>query len=103
MRRRPFSTLLFDIAYESYLPSLISKEDLLEGNSKLSASAAVAEFGGFSIAGWLVQALSAPLAVLIDAASFGVSALSISLIRAQEAPVEPNAQRNIRGEIGEGL
>jgi len=96
-------TLIFDIAYESYLPGLIAKQDLLEGNSKLSASAAAAEFAGFSIAGWLVQALSAPLAVLIDAASFGVSALSIGLIRAREAPVEPNAQRNIRGEIGEGL
>ena len=96
-------TLIFDIAYESYLPGLIAKQDLLEGNSKLSASAAAAEFAGFSIAGWLVQALSAPLAVLIDAASFGVSALSIGLIRAREAPVEPNAQRNIRREIGEGL
>ena len=89
-------TLIFDIAYESYLPGLIAKQDLLEGNSKLSASASAAEFAGFSIAGWLVQALSAPLAVLIDAASFGVSALSIGLIRAREAPVEPNPQRNIR-------
>jgi predicted MFS family arabinose efflux permease len=96
-------TLLFDIAYESYLPRLISKEDLLEGNSKLSASAAVAEFGGFSIAGWLVQALSAPIAIFVDAASFGVSALSIGLIRGREAPVEPGAQGNIRREIGEGL
>jgi MFS family permease len=96
-------TLLFDIAYESYLPSLISKKDLLEGNSKLSASAAVAEFGGFSIAGWLVQAFSAPMAVFIDAASFGVSALSIGLIRGREAPVEPGSQGNIRREIGECL
>jgi hypothetical protein len=49
-------TVLFDVAYQSYLPGLVGKNDLVEGNSKLSASAAVAEFGGFSIAGWLVQA-----------------------------------------------
>ena len=60
-------SIFFDVAYQSYLPALIDPQDLLEGNSKLSASAAVAEFGSFSLAGWLVQALSAPLAILIDA------------------------------------
>jgi len=97
-------SIIFNVAYQSYLPSLIGKEDLLDGNSKLSASAAVAEFGGFSIAGWLVQALTAPFAILIDAASFGVSALTLGLIRRREPPAAPPAGRPSLGrEISEGL
>ena len=74
-------TIFFDVAYQSYLPGLVGKADLLEGNSKLTASAAVAEFGGFSIGGWLVQAFTAPLAILIDAVSFVVSAVTLGAIR----------------------
>src|ERR1700684_4078926 len=46
--------LFFDIAYRSYLPTLVEREDLLDANSKLTASAGVAEAGGFALSGWLV-------------------------------------------------
>jgi Na+/melibiose symporter-like transporter len=46
-------TVFFDVAYQSYLPSLVRREELVEGNSKMSASASVAEFGAFGIGGWL--------------------------------------------------
>src|SRR5271163_4384945 len=72
----------FDVAYESYLPSLIGRDQLIEGNSKLSASASVAEFGGLGLAGWLVQLFTAPLTILIDAVSFVFSAISVWLVRA---------------------
>ena len=96
-------TIIFNVAYESYLPGLVGKDDLLEGNSKLSASAAVAEFGGFSIAGWLVQVLTAPFAILIDAGSFVVSAITVKLIRAREPAVVASSHPNVIGEIREGL
>jgi MFS family permease len=96
-------TVIFDVAYQSYLPTLIGKQYLQEGNSKLSASAAVAEFSGFSIAGWLVQALTAPIAILVDAGSFLVSAQTIWLIRASEPVILPQERRDLRREIGEGL
>jgi MFS family permease len=96
-------TILFDVAYRSYLPGLVGKEDILEGNSKLSASAAVAEFGGFSLGGWLVQAFTAPLAVLIDAGSFVVSAVSLGLIQAEEPEVRLEERSHLRQEIVEGL
>lgn len=95
--------LFFDVAYQAYLPALVGKADVLEGNSKLSASAAVAEFGGFSIAGWLVQALTAPVAVLIDAVSFAVSALTLGSIRAREDEVLQEEQPDLHGEIVAGL
>ncbi len=96
-------TIFFDIAYQSYLPALVGKDDLVEGNSKLSASASVAEFGGFSLAGWLVQALTAPFAILIDAVTFIFSFVSIALIRTPEPKPAPTEQMDMRQEIAEGL
>jgi len=95
--------ILFDVAYQSYLPALVGKDDLVEGNSKLTASGAVAEFAGFSVGGWLVQALTAPMAVLIDAFSFIASAVAISSIRAREAEVVVEEHPNMRRDIVEGL
>jgi MFS family permease len=96
--------LFFDVAYRSFLPSLIGSERLVEGNSKLELSESVAEIVGPGAAGGLVQLLTAPLAIALDAASFLISALFLAWIRAPEpAPRPPEAQRNIWREIGEGL
>jgi len=96
-------SITFDVAYQSYLPSLVGPEHVIEGNSKLSASAAVAEFGGFSLGGWLVQLFTAPLAILIDAGSFVVSAVTLKMIRTPELKPVLVAHPNMRHEIGEGL
>ena len=97
-------TTFFDVAYLSYLPSLVRREELVEGNSKLTASASVAEVGGFGLAGWLVQVFTAPVAILIDAFSFLFSALFVGSIRAPEpGPAVPEGRRSMAREIGEGL
>jgi MFS family permease len=96
-------TIFFDVAYQAYLPELVSREELVDGNSKLSASAAVAEIGGFGVAGWLVQWFTAPLAILLDALSFVASAVSVGLIRTPEPPAPPVAQPNLTREVVEGL
>ena len=85
--------LLFEVAYGAYLPSLVDAADIVEANSKLSASYAAAEIGGFAIAGCLVQRLTAPYAILIDALSFVASALAISSIRKPEAVVATGSKR----------
>ena len=69
--------VFFDLSYLSYLPSLVRREHLVEGNSKLAVSASVAEVGGPGLAGLLVQALTAPIAVLVDAVSYVVSSVSL--------------------------
>ncbi len=95
--------VLFESAYEAYLPSLLPPEQIVEGNSKLAASASVAEFGAFSAGGWLVQLFSAPAAVLVDALSFAVSAGSVAAIRAPEPPAVAAERREpLRREIAEG-
>lgn len=78
-------SMLFDIAYQSYLPGLIGRDRLIEGNSTLTASESVAEFGSFSIGGWLVQLFTAPFAILIDAVTFLLSAFAIRRIELPEA------------------
>ncbi len=94
----------FDAAYRSYLPSLVGRARLVDGNSKLEMASAVAEIGGPGIAGGLVQVITAPFALLVDACSFVVSAVSLWLIRTPELPVVPAAdRRSIAREIGEGL
>jgi len=95
---------MFDAAYPAYVPTLIGLEHVVEGNSKLATSSSIAEIGGPGIAGALVQAVSAPFAILVDAVSFAVSAISLLLIRAPE-PVRPErlSASPIRTEIIEGL
>jgi hypothetical protein len=77
-------TLLFEVAYGSYLPSLIPRQDLVEGNSRLAVSMSAAEITGPGLAGWLVQLFTAPLAVALDALSFAASGLLIWRIRTPE-------------------
>lgn len=97
-------TTVFDISYPSYLPTLISREQLVEGNSKLQASGSVAEVGAFGLAGVLISALTAPGAILVDSCSFIVSAVSVLLIRKPEpAPTPPTERTGTLRELGEGL
>ena len=98
-------TVAFDVAYQSYLPSLVDRGQLVEGNSKLQASASVARVGGPGLGGLLVQLVGAPRALLLDAASFAVSTASLLAIRHREpAPVDPGRSRaGLRREIAEGL
>ena len=95
---------LFDAAYPAYVPSLIGVDRVVDGNSKLATSSSIAEIGGPGLAGALVQVVSAPFAILVDAISFAVSAVSLLLIRAPEPAGRRGPwRRRIRGEIVEGL
>ncbi|HZD68560.1 MAG TPA: MFS transporter, partial [Actinomycetes bacterium] len=67
-------TVFFDVAYQSYLPSLVEREQLVEGNAKLEISSSGASIAGPGLAGGLIQLVTAPFAVLADAASFLASA-----------------------------
>jgi Na+/melibiose symporter-like transporter len=97
-------TVFFDVANQSHLPLLVKREDLVEGNSKLSASASVAEFGAFSAGGWLVQWLTAPYAIVIDAATFLWSAFFVMRIETPEPLAAPaHERRHVFREIEEGL
>lgn len=97
-------SLFFVTAYMAFLPTLVGREQLVEGNSKFVASQSTAQILGPGLAGTLVQWLSAPVAIALDAMSFLVSALLLILIRTPEPVlVHPDKQLSFWREIGEGV
>ncbi len=98
--------VLFDLASTSFLPSLVGRDELVDGNAKLQMSGAVADAGGRAAGGVLVKLLSAPLAIGIDAISFVLSGLVASFIRTPEPERASRASSpagGVWGEIGEGM
>jgi predicted MFS family arabinose efflux permease len=97
-------TSFFDAADTAYLPTIVERERLLEANSTLAASMSAAEFVGFGLSGFLVQVLSAPIAILIDAVTYVASALLLATIRVPEAAPPPVEDReSVLSEIRVGL
>jgi len=98
-------TVFFDVADQAFLPALISREHLVEGNSKLEVSRSVAQIAGPGLGGALVQLFTAPLAVAVDALSFIASVAFLLGIRTPEPPrtQASNEQASMLEEIKEGL
>jgi predicted MFS family arabinose efflux permease len=95
--------VFFAVAYGSFLPSLVAREKLAEGNARLALSEAVSRTVGPGLAGVLIQILTAPVAIAVDAASFVVSAVSLLWIDANESPPSATQRRSLWAEIQEGL
>ena len=96
--------LFFDVAQHSYLPSLIEKNKLIDGNSKLEMSRSIAEIVGPGAAGGLIELLTAPVAIAVDAVSFLASGFFIWLIKAYEPALSSSSiKENIWHEIRDGL
>ncbi len=68
-------TVFFDVAYQSYLPALIEREHLIDGNSKLQLTVSIAQVGGPTVSGTLIAAITAPYAIVVDAVSFAISSV----------------------------
>jgi predicted MFS family arabinose efflux permease len=91
------------LSVSALLPSLVGRENLLEANSKMIMSFSVAEVAGPSLAGVLVQLLSAPLALIADAVTFVVSALCVWHIRLHEPGTSVEDRTSIWHEVVQGL
>ena len=88
-------TAFFDVADQSFLPALLEREDLVEGNARLQLSYSAAQIGGPTLAGSLLSAVAAPFAIVVDSVSFLISGGLISAIRKGE----PRPER-VRDEQG---
>jgi MFS family permease len=94
--------VVFTTAYQVYLPSLVSADDLVEGNAKLQGSASMATIAGRGIAGLTADALGPATAVLFNAASFGVSA--VCLLRIRTTAARPaRTTTSVRADIARGM
>ena len=98
-------TVMFEVAYLAYVPSLVPQERLTTANGRLLASASAAEMGGPGLAGMLISLIGAPLALAVDAVSYVVSAVSLFGISRKEPRPPPDKllRRDMVAEIREGL
>jgi len=96
-------TVFFDVAYGSWLPHLVGRGRLVEGNARLSAVRSVTSIGGPALAGPLVGAVGAPATLLVSAAAMAVSGLLATGIRTREPRPAPCEHPRLGREIGEGL
>jgi MFS family permease len=99
-------TVLFDVAYQSYLPVVVQRDELVEGNSKLQTTVSASLIGGPGLAGVLIGVLTAPYAIALDAASFVVSTAFMLRIRKEEVlpeHAEGASRAKMWPEIKEGV
>lgn len=97
------ATVFFDVAYQSYLPHLVGRKNLVEGNSKLESMRAVSEVASPGIGGQLVAILTAPFALAVSGVGIAASALFVVGIRKREPKPEPKPDAHLGREIREGL
>jgi MFS family permease len=99
-------TVFFDVAYQSYLPSLVDREQLVDGNAKLQLTLSTANVAGPGVAGVLIAAITAPYAIVVDAISFVFSTLFMIRIRRPEILAEKSEgapKPKMLPELKEGL
>ncbi|MGH2381407.1 MAG: MFS transporter [Candidatus Limnocylindria bacterium] len=100
--------VFFDIAYQSYLPAVVERDQLVEGNSKLELSMSASSVIGPGIAGFLVELVRAPIAILFDGLSYLAAVIMLLFIRRREMLPEPHdpatgARPSMRREAAEGF
>jgi len=95
--------VLFDVAYPSYLPALVGRDQLVRANAWLESSRSATQLTGPGLGGWLVQLAGAPLAVAADAASFLASAGCLLAIGTVEPRPVRAGRSALRRELAEGL
>lgn len=98
-------SVLFDLAYQSYLPDIVPGDELLKANSRLQISEQSASVVGPALGGSLISLITAPLAVLVDSLSYLASAIClVAAIRTPEAaPMPARRSPRIVSEIWEGI
>ncbi|MEV7692123.1 MFS transporter [Microbacterium sp. NPDC089189] len=95
-------TVAFEVAYQSFLPTVAARNELERANGRLQATASAAQVGGPGLGGWLVQTLTAPWALLSQAVTYAISAVALLDIRSRE-PDHPRVRRGAVAELREGL
>jgi len=94
-------TVFFDVSYQSYLPVLVDRPNLIEGNTKLEVTRSASQIAGPAVAGFLIQLIGGARAVAVDAISFVASALALALVRKPEPEPRPGTASGTTGFIPE--
>jgi MFS family permease len=95
--------VVFEVGYQTYLPSIVDRRDLVQGNATVETIRASGQIVGPGAGGWLVQLAGAANALLADAATFLVSAFCLLRVRTAEAAPADTAQRGMLHQAREGI
>jgi MFS family permease len=99
-----FVAVISTVAYQAFMPTLVGRDRLVEASARMEAASSVGAIVGPGIGGFLVQILTAPIALAVDALSYLFSAAAIASIRVVEPPPIPAAeQASVGSQIAEGL
>jgi len=94
-------TVFFDVSYQSYLPALVDRANLIEGNTKLEVTRSASQIVGPAVAGLLIQWIGGARAVAVDALSFLASAVALASITTPEPESRPSTASGATGFIPE--
>ncbi|MFI2650992.1 MFS transporter [Micromonospora fulviviridis] len=96
-------TVLYETAHQSFLPTVVAGDQLLDANGKLATTYSVSRIAGYGVGGALVSALGVARTAGIDALAYLVNAVSLMLIRSREEPPAVAQRRDFRRELVAGL
>ncbi|WP_307864767.1 MFS transporter [Allobranchiibius sp. CTAmp26] len=92
--------VFFGVAYQAVLISMVRRDQYVAASSWLRGSEAVTQTVGLTLGGVLVSVLTAPVALVFNAASFAISGAQLARIH----PAEPGSAKSAHGQgVGEGL
>ncbi|CAN5471034.1 MFS transporter [soil metagenome] len=96
-------TVFFDVANQSYLPEIVDRDQIADGNGKLSASQQVAGVVGPAAGAGLIRAIGSPLAIAVTSVCMAASSLLVSRVKHQEEPKPREGRRPMGQEVAEGM
>lgn len=99
------ASVLFDVSWMAFVPTVVrDSKYYVEASSKMGISSSSADVAGPGLAGVLIVALTAPVALIVDAFSYLVSVVSLLMIRTEEPkPARPTEERHLLQELRDGL
>jgi predicted MFS family arabinose efflux permease len=96
-------TVFFDVAYRSYLPHMVGRDNLVEANASLEAVGQTIHIAAPAVAGQLIRLFTAPAVLVVNALTMAASALFIARIRRREARPARSASARLLPEVAEGV
>ncbi len=79
-------TAVFDVAWHSYMPSLLTRDQLVEGNAKMQTTYAISQIAGTGMGGWLTKVLTPVSAFTFNIVTYVVATIAFLRIRTVESP-----------------
>lgn len=99
-------TVFFNVSYATFMPRMVKREDLVDGNAKITLSQSAAKVAGPGVAGWLIGAVGAVQSIVVDAVGYLFAAVMLMRIKTEEpkrAAGSNGGQAGFWSMMGDGI